>query len=161
MRRYNNIIKKNFLGFFIICFVFFLDRSSKALVMSYYDKTGDIYLRINSFLNLNLIWNEGIAFGIFSFEEKYYYNFLTIFIFLIIIIIFWLMLKSPYPHKLGYALIIGGSFGNITDRLFYSSVIDFIDLNYKGFHWFVFNVADIFITLGVLILIFLEFKVKT
>ena len=160
MRYYNNIIKKNFLSFLIIGFVFFLDRSSKALIMNFYDKTGDFYLRINSFLNLNLIWNEGIAFGIFSFEEKLYYNFLTIFIFLITIIIFWLMLKSSYPHKAGYALIIGGSFGNITDRLYYSSVIDFIDLNYKGFHWFVFNVADIFISLGVLILIFLEFRLK-
>ena len=160
MRYYNNIIKKNFLSFLIIGFVFFLDRSSKALIMNFYDKTGDFYLRINSFLNLNLIWNEGIAFGIFSFEEKLYYNFLTIFIFLITIIIFWLMLKSSYPQKAGYALIIGGSFGNITDRLYYSSVIDFIDLNYKGFHWFVFNVADIFITLGVLILISLELRLK-
>ena len=160
MRYYNNIIKKNFLSFLIICFVFFLDRSSKALIMNFYDKTGDFYLRINSFLNLNLIWNEGIAFGIFSFEEKLYYNFLTIFIFLITIIIFWLMLKSSYPQKAGYALIIGGSFGNITDRIYYFSVIDFIDLNYKGFHWFVFNVADIFITLGVLILISLELRLK-
>jgi len=154
------MIKKNYLGFVIIFIAFILDRVSKILIINNSNTFGKLDMSLNTFLNLNLIWNEGIAFGLFSFDEKNYYNLLTFLIIGIILVLLWLMFRSSGLEKLGFASVIGGSLGNVTDRIFYSSVPDFIDLNYNGFHWFVFNVADIFITLGVMMLIFCEFKKK-
>lgn len=154
------MIKKNYLGFVIILIAFILDRVSKILIINHSNTFGKLDMSLNPFLNLNLIWNEGIAFGLFSFDEKNYYNLLTFLIIGIILVLLWLMFRSSGLEKLGFASVIGGSLGNVTDRIFYSSVPDFIDLNYNGFHWFVFNVADIFITLGVMILVFYEFKKK-
>ena len=154
------MIKKNYLGFVIIFIAFILDRVSKILIINHSNTFGKLDMSLNPFLNLNLIWNEGIAFGLFSFDEKNYYNLLTFLIIGIILVLLWLMIRSSGLEKLGFASVIGGSLGNVTDRIFYSSVLDFIDLNYNGFHWFVFNVADIFITLGVIMLIFFEFKKK-
>jgi len=154
------MIKKNYLGFVIILIAFILDRVSKILIINHSNTFGKLDMSLNPFLNLNLIWNEGIAFGLFSFDEKNYYNLLTFLIIGIILVLLWLMFRSSGLEKLGFASVIGGSLGNVTDRIFYSSVPDFIDFNYNGFHWFVFNVADIFITLGVIMLIFCEFKKK-
>lgn len=103
------------------------------------------------------MWNKGIAFGLFSFDQSIYYNLITLIIVLVTSAIIWFALKSKGLEKISYLMIIGGSFGNIFDRLYYSSVIDFVDINYNNFHWFIFNVADIFISLGVIILIVLEF----
>tara|TARA_S200000501_G_scaffold353227_1_gene372844 strand:- start:346 stop:819 length:474 start_codon:yes stop_codon:yes gene_type:complete len=154
------MIKKYFLNFFIIIFIFFLDRISKLLVINYADANGEMYKNVTSFLDINLIWNEGIAFGLFSFNNELYYNLLTIFILLIILIIVLLMFKSKGFEKLCYIMIIGGSLGNIFDRIYYSAVPDFIDIYFNNFHWFIFNVADIFISIGVIILISLEFFKK-
>ncbi len=152
----NKMFRKHLADFSIIILIFLIDRVSKIFIIGspeVYDQYG---ISITSFLNFNLIWNEGIAFGLFSFEEKLYYNFLTIFICLITIIIIWLMFKSERFEKLSYIMIIGGSFGNIFDRIFYSAVPDFIDIHINNFHWFIFNVADIFITLGIISLIGIE-----
>ena len=155
------IIKKNSLSIFIILLIFLLDRVSKLLMINLASNTTEINIELSTFLNLNLIWNEGIAFGLFSFDKQIYYNSLTIIIILITVILIWLMVKSSGLEKIGFSMIIGGSIGNFSDRIYYSSVPDFIDFNFKGFHWFVFNVADIFITLGIIILIYLEvFKKK-
>ncbi len=152
----NKMSKKHLVDFSIIIFIFLIDRVSKLLIISSpetYEQNG---ISITSFLNFNLIWNEGIAFGLFSFDEKLYYNFLTIFICLIIFVIIWLMFRSGGFEKLSYIMITGGSLGNIFDRIFYSAVPDFIDIHINNFHWFIFNVADIFITLGILFLISIE-----
>jgi len=156
------MLKKHLLDFSIIIVIFLIDRVSKILIIGF-PKTYEQYgMNVTSFLNFNLIWNEGIAFGLFSFDEKIYYNFLTIFICLIIAIIIWLMFRSKGFEKLSYIMIIGGSFGNVFDRIFYSAVPDFIDIHFNNFHWFIFNVADIFVTLGIFCLIGIEiFSKKT
>jgi signal peptidase II len=154
------MFKKNLYSFLIILLIFLLDRLSKEIIINLATPIGEYYLRVNSFLNLNLIWNEGIAFGLFSFDQNIYYNLITIIIILITIILLWLMVKSSKIEKVGFSMVIGGSIGNFSDRIYYSAVPDFIDINYNGFHWFVFNVADIFITLGVLILIYCEIFLK-
>ena len=154
------MLKKHLLDFSLIFFIFLIDRVSKILIIDSpetYEKFG---MSVTPFLNLNLIWNEGIAFGFFSFEEKLYYNLLTIFIGLITAVIIWLMLKSKGFEKLSFIMIIGGSLGNIFDRVFYSAVPDFIDIHINNFHWFIFNVADIFITLGIICLISNEILTK-
>ena len=154
------IKRKNFWNFFFIISVFLTDRVSKLLMINLEKKLGETDIQITSFLNLNLIWNEGIAFGFFSFGDKLYYNILTILIILITIVIFWMILKSKELERFAFMMIFGGSLGNIFDRLFYSAVPDFIDFHVKSFHWFIFNVADIFITLGVIILIYCEIFLK-
>jgi len=155
------VIKKNSLCIFLISLIFFLDRASKQIMINLANSAPEFNIKLSSFLNLNLIWNEGIAFGLFSFDKQIFYNSLTIIIIFITAILTWLMVKSSGLEKIGFSMVIGGSIGNFSDRIYYSSVPDFIDFNFKGFHWFVFNVADIFITLGIVILIYLEvFKNK-
>ena len=150
------MLKKHLVDFSIIIFIFLIDRVSKLLIIGSPETYEQYGISITSFLNFNLIWNEGIAFGLFSFDEKLYYNFLTIFICLITVVIIWLMFRSSGFEKLGYMMIIGGSLGNIFDRIFYSAVPDFIDIHINNFHWFIFNVADIFISIGIFFLIIFE-----
>ena len=118
----------------------------------------DLYL--TDFLSLKLIWNEGIAFGLLSFNDKLIYNIVTSIILIVITIIFFMLIKSNGVQRFSLILIIGGALGNLFDRLYYSAVPDYIDFHYGSFHWFIFNVADIFITLGVSILIFYEMLLK-
>ena len=150
------MLKKHLVNLSIIIFIFLIDRASKLLIISSPETYEQYGISVTSFLNFNLIWNEGIAFGLFSFDEKFYYNLLTIIICLIILIIIWLMLKSKGFEKISFLLIIGGSMGNIYDRIYYSAVPDFIDIHFNNYHWFIFNVADIFITLGIAFLISIE-----
>ena len=153
----SNYLSKNFLTNLItIIIIFLLDRISKFYVIYLSEKNLSYNLFQSKFLNISLIWNEGIAFGLFSFDQKFYYNLLTILIILITLIVFWMIFKSEKLERLGFMMIFGGSLGNIFDRLFYSAVPDFIDFHIKNFHWFIFNVADIFISLGVFILIYNE-----
>jgi len=155
------MIKKNIWNLIFILSIFMVDRLSKILIINSAETFGELDIFVTSFLNFNLIWNDGIAFGLFSFEKKIYYNFLTVLIVLITLIILWMITRTEKIEKLAFMMVFGGSLGNIFDRLYYSSVPDFIDIHFNNFHWFIFNVADIFITVGVLLLIFTEFfKIK-
>ena len=150
-------IRNNIFNFSFILGIFFIDRITKLLILSKSQSLDYLDIPITSFLNLNLVWNKGIAFGLFSFNQNIYYNSLTSIIILITLVLIWIMFKSEGLEKISFSMIIGGSLGNIFDRIYYSSVVDFIDLHINNFHWFIFNIADIFITLGVIILIMLEF----
>ena len=155
------MIKKNFWNFFLIVVFFSIDRLSKIAIINSFEKHGNNDIFLTEFLSLSLIWNDGIAFGLFSFDQKVYYNLVTALIIFITLIIFWMVLSTKSYEKLAFTMVLGGSLGNIFDRIYYSSVPDFIDIHFKNFHWFIFNVADIFITLGVILLIYLEiFKKK-
>ena len=152
-----NYFNKNFFtNFFLIIFIFFLDRVSKFYVISQNEKNISADLFTSKFLNISLIWNEGIAFGLFSFGGSHFYNFLTILILIIIIVIFFMILRSKGLKKYSFLMILGGALGNLYDRIFFKAVPDFIDFHIGNFHWFIFNVSDIFISLGVLFLITLE-----
>ena len=148
---------KTFYSNLIIIFsIFTLDRLTKIYVI-YLDKINSgSEIFSSKFLNIYLIWNEGIAFGLFAFNENFYYNSFTGIIVIVSLIVFFFMMKSKGIEKYCFMVIFGGSLGNIFDRLYYSAVPDFIDFHYQNFHWFIFNVADIFITTGVIILIVLE-----
>ena len=150
------MLKKNLLYLVLVAFVFALDRLTKFLIIKYSEPLGELNISVTSFMNFNLIWNDGIAFGLLSFEDRFFYNMISIIIALITLIIIWFANKSQGIEKISFLMIVGGSFGNLFDRIYYSSVPDFIDININNFHWFIFNVADIFITLGVLLLIYLE-----
>ena len=155
-RTVNKMFKKHLVDFSIIIFIFLIDRVSKLVIIGSPGAYEQYGVSVTSFLNFNLIWNEGIAFGLLSFDEKSYYNILTIFIVLVTTVIIWLMLRSRGFERFSFIMIIGGSLGNIFDRILYSAVPDFIDIHINNFHWFIFNVADIFITLGIIFLICIE-----
>ena len=142
---------------FVIIAIFFLHRVSKLYVLNYASANEQVNIVINDFLNIILIWNKGIGFGFFSFDNNKVYNFITFLILTINLLIIYLIIKSDKIRSLFYVIILGGSLGNLFDRFYYTAVPDFIDLNYKGFHWFIFNIADIFISLGIICLICFEF----
>jgi|TARA_B100000780_G_scaffold272166_1_gene234012 signal peptidase II len=155
------MLKKNLYNLIIVFTVFFLDRVSKYIILNLSQPLEELNFSVTTFLNFNLVWNSGIAFGLFSFDQNIYYNVITSVIISVTLVIILITFKSKGLERFCYLIIIGGSLGNIFDRLNYSAVIDFIDISYNNFHWFIFNVADIFISLGVVILIVLEFlKIK-
>ena len=155
-------IKSNkfYLNLTAIFLIFILDRLTKIYVI-YLDKLNsgsEIYS--SKLLNIYLIWNEGIAFGLFSFDQSIFYNSLTVIIFVIVGFILFMLLKCKGIKKYSLLMIFGGAIGNLFDRIFYRAVPDFIDLHINNFHWFIFNIADIFITIGVFLMILSEFIVK-
>ena len=155
----SDYLKKNlFISSLIIIIIFSLDRISKFYIILKSETNLSSSLYTSKFLNINLIWNEGIAFGLFSFNENYLYNLLTILIAIVIFIILIMIIKFEGFKKYALSMIFGGAVGNLYDRIFYSAVPDFIDFHIKDFHWFIFNVADIFITIGVIIMILSEFR---
>tara|TARA_A100001011_G_scaffold186447_1_gene195075 strand:+ start:106 stop:606 length:501 start_codon:yes stop_codon:yes gene_type:complete len=142
--------------FLISLSIFALDRISKIYVINIAEKFGQVEIYINKFLNIILVWNSGIGFGLLSFEKEFLYNLITLIIILVNFVILYLGIKSNNFKGFLFFIILGGSLGNLFDRLYYSAVPDFIDINYNGFHWFIFNVADIFISVGIICLIFVE-----
>ena len=153
------ILSKSFIISSLLVFsIFLLDRLSKIYVIFLDNKFFGSEIFSSKFLNIILIWNEGIAFGLLSFNEKIFYNLLTFIILIIILIIFFMVLKSYGFKKYSLLMILGGALGNVYDRIFYGAVPDFIDFHIGNFHWFIFNVADIFITLGIIFMIMLEIK---
>jgi len=147
----NKIIKKeNIYYLLIIVVIFLLDRLSKVNIINNFIEQS---YYINDFINLDLVWNTGIGFGLFSSSSDILYNFITILILVVVITLFYLILFSNRIEKIIYSFIAGGALGNFYDRIFYKAVPDFIDLHYNNFHWFTFNIADIFITIGLITLI--------
>ena len=150
-------LSKNFyISFSIVALIYFLDRLSKIYVIQL-DKNNlgsDIFN--SAYLNIVLIWNKGIAFGLLSFNESYLYNIISLIIAIIIIVLVIMSLKSQGFKRYSLLMIVGGALGNLHDRIFFNAVPDFIDFHIGNFHWFIFNVSDIFITLGVISMIVLE-----
>ena len=148
--------KKILLNLLALIFIFALDRISKLYIIKLAEINNSVDIYLSSYLNLNLIWNRGIAFGMLSFDESVIYNFITILIIIVNLIILIMIVRSNDIKCYFLIFILGGSMGNLFDRLYYYAVPDFIDFHINGFHWFIFNVADIFISLGVICLIFVE-----
>ena len=140
----------------IILVTFFLDRSAKTYLLNLQATGTDIDYYIFPFLNFYLVWNTGIGFGLISLESNIMYHMLTAIILVINIVLIIFLIKSKGITAYLIALIIGGSLGNLFDRIYYYAVPDFIDLHFRDFHWFIFNIADIFITVGIIGLIFIE-----
>ena len=143
-------------NFFLILSIFCLDRFTKIYVINFNEKNYGSDLYSSKFLNISLIWNEGIAFGLFSFSDKFFYHTLTFLIGVVILIILIMLNKSEGLKKYSLLMILGGALGNFYDRIFFEAVPDFIDFHVENFHWFIFNVSDIFISLGVILMIILE-----
>ena len=154
----DEVFKKENIYFFIIIFtIFFLDRITKVKILSNF---GESVYFVNNYLNFDLIWNIGIGFGIMSTSSSVIYNLITFTIGFVILFLLYIFFISKKLEKISYSIIIGGALGNFYDRLVFNAVPDFIDIHYNNFHWFTFNVADIFISIGVLIFILSNWVVK-
>ena len=151
------ILSKNFVINSLLVFLIFLfDRISKIYVINLDKKFFGSEIYSSKFLNIELYWNTGIAFGLFSFSENYLYNLLTFVIVIVIMIVIFMIFISKDFKKYPLLMILGGALGNLVDRIFFKAVPDFIDFHIQNFHWFIFNVADIFISLGIIFMILLE-----
>ncbi len=154
--------KKKIYLFIFVLVLFAIDRISKILILKNFLNNSSSEIYINSFLNFSLVWNSGIGFGILQLEANIFYLLISIIITAInLILIYWMLTSSNYLESIFISIILGGALGNLFDRYYYSSVPDFIDLHYESFHWFTFNIADIFITIGIIGLITIDlFKIK-
>ena len=159
LKNFKNLIfrRENILILLIVTIIFFFDRIVKNFVLQ---NVNEKFYFVNKFINIDLIWNFGIGFGLFSTDTTLIYSFITFLIGSVIIALIYVLILSQYTDKLIYSLIIGGALGNFYDRLTFKAVPDFIDLHYNNFHWFTFNIADIFITIGVIIFILRGFIFK-
>ena len=152
----NEKLNKLLIGsiFLIVCFA--LDRFSKIYILNILNNEGQVDFYINQYLNIYLVWNTGIGFGLFSSEDNLFYNLFTAIIVIINLILLYFSFVETKIKSFFLMIILGGSLGNLFDRVYYRAVPDFIDLNYAGYQWFIFNVADIFITIGIICLILSE-----
>ena len=151
-----NVLKKIFskeiiISILLIFSVFGLDRISKIIIIK--NQTNDQSIFVNNYLNFELVWNTGIGFGLFSQNANIYYHLTSLLILTVIVFLIYLIVKADFTEKILYSLILGGAVGNLYDRLIYFAVPDFIDFHINNFHWFTFNVADIFITIGIILII--------
>ena len=150
------LIKDNSIIIGSLLTIFFLDRVSKLYVIHINNINNNSEIFFSKFLNIHLIWNEGVAFGLLSFNEELFYNILTFVIVIICLVIIFEIKKNRSFKKYSLVMVLGGAFGNLFDRLIYNAVPDFIDFHVGNFHWFIFNVADVFISLGIIFLIYNE-----
>ena len=148
--------KKILFNLTIISLIFFIDRISKNYILKIAEQESLVDIYINSYLNFYLIWNKGIAFGLFSFDQNLIYNFVTLIIVVISFVIIILVIKTNGIERYSFTLVFGGAISNLYDRMYYKAVPDFIDFHIAEYHWFVFNMADIFITLGIVSIILIE-----
>jgi len=155
----NRIFSKQvIISLIVISFIFILDRVTKTLIINHQLINQSIF--VNDYLNFELIWNTGIGFGLLSQNANSYYHLISLVIFAVIIFLVYLIIKANFLEKILFSLILGGAIGNIYDRLIYFAVPDFIDFHINNFHWFTFNIADIFITLGIILIIIKDLKFK-
>ena len=152
--------KKTLINFIIVLTIFLVDRLSKIYILKIAELESVVNIYITQYLNFYLIWNKGIAFGLFSFNESLVYNMITFIIAVITIVILIMIIKSERFKKYSLLLVFSGSLGNLFDRVYYSAVPDFIDFHVNNLHWFVFNIADIFITLGIILIIIQDLLIK-
>ena len=157
---FKNISKNLIFSLLLIIFIFTIDRITKIYIIHLNEKVFNAELFLSKFLNISPVWNQGIAFGLFSFNQSNLYNLLTLIITIIVFVIFVMMIQSDGLKKYSLAMIFGGAIGNLYDRIFFKAVPDFIDFHISNFHWFIFNIADIFITLGVIFMILYELIVN-
>ncbi len=156
---FSHLLKKeNFISLFIVILIFFFDRISKIKIIKHQQENSLIY--INDFINFDLVWNIGIGFGLLSSDSNLIYNSITLVICMVIFFLVYLIIQSKLIDKILFSLILGGALGNFYDRLTYKAVPDFIDIHYDKFHWFTFNIADVFISLSIVLLIIKDLFLK-
>ena len=155
--KFINFKKNIIINLIIVISIFLIDRISKIYVIKLDNNFNGAEIFSSNFLNIYLIWNEGIAFGLLSMADSELYNFISILISVIILVIIFMIFRAEGIKKFALLMILGGAIGNLYDRIIFGAVPDFIDFHIGNFHWFIFNFADVFITVGVFFMILIEF----
>ena len=150
--------KETIVSLLVVFLVFFLDRVTKEAIINHQLDNQSIF--VNNYLTFELAWNTGIGFGLFSQNSNIYYHLISLLIFTVITFLIYLIIKASFIEKILFSLILGGGMGNFYDRLIYFAVPDFIDFHINDFHWFTFNIADIFITIGIILIITKDLVLK-
>lgn len=149
--------KKDIVFIFTIIVVFFIDQLTKYIVKKTFI-SGEV-VRLLPFLNFTFVENKGIAFGILHKGGDLKHLILLVVTILAIILLFYLFYSVKnfsIKRAIIFGLIAGGALGNLYDRIFNGAVVDFIEIYYKNFHWPVFNIADTFITCGIILIFFFQ-----
>ena len=138
--------------------VLLIDFLSKNKIISIF-KDGIVEkIYVNEYLDFILVFNTGISYGLFSGGGDFQkWILISLSILIIIFLLSLIRNESTILSKLSISFIIGGALGNVLDRFTYGAVVDFISLHAKGFSWYIFNIADIFIVLGVILFILSQF----
>jgi signal peptidase II len=153
-----NISFINFFNLLLVLAIFSIDRITKNQIIE--NNLNYLPAYINNYLNLDLVWNTGIGFGLLNLQAGIYYHLISLAIILVLLFIIFLSFRSEKYERVFYSIIIGGAAGNLYDRMVYYAVPDFIDFHYNDYHWFTFNIADIFITIGIILIIIKEIFAK-
>ncbi|MCH2322495.1 MAG: signal peptidase II [Hyphomicrobiales bacterium] len=138
--------------------VLLIDFLSKNKIISIF-KDGIVEkIYVNEYLDFILVFNTGISYGLFSGGGDFQkWILISLSILIIIFLLSLIRNESTILSKLSISFIIGGALGNVLDRFTYGAVVDFISLHAKGFSWYIFNIADMFIVLGVILFILSQF----
>ncbi|WP_053332787.1 signal peptidase II [Candidatus Jidaibacter acanthamoebae] len=145
----------------IVIIAIALDQITKHLVLNFFiHHNGTHAIEVGLFLNIVLVWNHGISFGMFNDLEQSQIILILVSLTIIAGLIIWFIRSDDNKLLFPIALIIGGALGNIIDRITYGAVVDFIDFYFKQYHYPAFNLADSFIVIGVLILMVQSFQEK-
>jgi signal peptidase II len=150
--------KETIISLSVIFLIFIFDRVTKKAIISHQLNNQSIF--VNDYLNFELVWNTGIGFGLFSQNADVYYHLISLLIFSVIIFLIYLIIKATLVEKILFSLIMGGAIGNFYDRFIYFAVPDFIDFHVNDLHWFTFNIADIFITIGIILIVIKDLSLK-
>ena len=138
--------------------VLLIDFLSKNKIISIF-KDGIVEkIYVNEYLDFILVFNTGISYGLFSGGGDFQkWILISLSILIIIFLLSIIRNESTILSKLSISFIIGGALGNVLDRFTYGAVVDFISLHAKGFSWYIFNIADMFIVLGVILFVLSQF----
>lgn len=143
------------LGFGLVGLIFILDQALKWFMLVPFDLGARGRVEVLPFFDLVLVWNYGISYGLFQ-QESDLGRFILIAMMLIITaFLLWQMARTTDRFQIvSYALIAGGALGNVLDRIVHGAVVDYALLYWRSFHWYVFNLADVAIVAGVIILVY-------
>ena len=151
-------VTSNVVNLLIVSAVFLFDRIVKIKIINQQISNNRVF--VNDYLNIELVWNTGIGFGLFGVEAGIFYHLISLIIFSVVLLIIYITIKAEKYEKFLYSMILGGALGNLYDRATYFAVPDFIDFHIENYHWFTFNIADIFISLGIILLLLRELSFK-
>lgn len=151
--------RKFFFGLMISLILIFFDQISKLYLINNVLKEQNSFIKIANFLNFTLVFNRGIAFGIFN--TKFFVNFMPTILLIINSIIIVSLIRFMWKNDkyiIPFSIIIAGGTGNIIDRIIHGYVIDFLDFHLGKYSYPVFNVADCYVCIGLAVFIFLDWK---
>ncbi len=140
------------LGLLIAALVFALDQLTKWYILRVINLDEREPIQLTPFLDLAMAWNKGVSYGLLATHMQGLLVALSVGISIMLVV--WLRKATKPLAAASYGMLIGGALGNALDRLLHGAVADFVSLHWGTWHWYIFNVADIAIVAGVVLLLY-------